>query len=299
MPLCAQQWHTTVDIVHPAEVTLPESVGELLLVNNAVAHPDYPSGAFFTLMAAAESLEGSEFLTSVLETSQNSSGSLYRKQLLTADRADSLLINYQSDALLVLNQLIVHPATECFAIDDETFYACTQGVAATHWTLFFRDAQDGALHTRTLVYADTLYWESEEVSCTAAVQTLPSTDEARSEMCLYAGERLAQRLMPSVETEDRYLYDLGKTDQGMYCFVRQQWQQAIDAWSQPQRDKKTEAYAAANCAVTYELLGDLDAACAACDRALSALDALRSADARQQAVNIRYYQEHLRGRMAR
>lgn len=301
-PLCAQQWHTTVAITHPAEINLPESITDILLVNNTVAHPDIPSGAFYTLMAASEMLDGSDYLPSVLESSQNSSGSLYRKQLLTNTQADSLLLNYQSDALLVLNQLIVHPSSECFQTDNETYYAYTQGIAATHWTLFCRrDGKQGAgaIASRTLSFADTLYWENEADTWNEAVQAMPSADEARSEMCLYAGERLAQRLMPTVETDDRYLYDLGDDDQGMYHFVRQQWQQAIEAWSQPQKDTKATAYAAANCAVAYDILGELDEAYAACSRAVDAFARLRSADARQQAVNISYYQERLRARMAK
>ena len=85
----------------------------------------------------------------------------------------------------------------------------------------------------------------------------------------------------------------------MEHFTHRRWQEAIDAWAEPQKDKKRQAYAAANCAVAYEILGDLAAACAANDRALTYLDALRSAEARQQAVNIRYYQEHLQARIAR
>ena len=104
--VCAQQWHTTIELSHPAEISLPLEVSDLLLVNNTVAHPDLPTGAFYTLMAAAETLEGSDYLPSVLETSQNSSGSLYRKQLLSNTQADSLLTLYQSQALLVLNQLM-------------------------------------------------------------------------------------------------------------------------------------------------------------------------------------------------
>lgn len=297
MPLSAQQWHTTIDIVHPAEITLPQEVSDLLLVNNTVAHPDIPTGAFYTLMAASEMLESSDYLPSVLEVSQNSSGSIYRKQLLTNAQADSLLTTYRSDALLVLNQLIVHPTTECFETDRGTFYAYTQGIAAAHWTLFYHTPQSGALYARSFICSDTLYWEKEGEVPAEAVQAMPSAAEANSEMCLYAGERIARRLQPTVETADRYLYDLGSDDQGMYYFTRRQWQQAIDAWSQPQPDTKSAAYAAANCAVAYEILGDLRAAYAACDRALTAFEGLRSADARQQAVNIRYYQTDLLRRL--
>ena len=268
-------------------------------MNNTVAHPDMPLGAFYTLMAASEMLEGSDYLPAVLETSQNESGSLYRKQLLSNEQADSLLNTYSSNALIVLNQLIVHPSSECYQTDNETYYAYTQTVAASHWTLYFHEDSTARIATRTLVYADTLYWENEGDTWNDAVQALPSAEEARSEMCIYVGEHFAERMLPQVETDDRYLYDLGEGDDGMQYFARRQWQQAIDAWSQPRKDKKQAAYAAANCAVAYELLGDLGSAYAAAGRALNAFESLRSADARQQAVNISYYQERLRERMAK
>ena len=298
-PMLAQQWHTTIEITYPAELDLPLSVTEVLLVNNTVAHPDMPLGAFYTLMAASEMLEGSDYLPAVLETSQNESGSLYRKQLLSNEQADSLLNTYSSNALIVLNQLIVHPSSECYQTDNETYYAYTQAVAASHWTLYFHEDSSEHLATRTLVYADTLYWENEGDTWNDAVQALPSAEEARSEMCIYVGEHFAERMLPQVETDDRYLYDLGESDAGMQYFARRQWQQAIDAWSQPRKDKKQAAYAAANCAVAYELLGDIGSAYAVAGRAQNAFENLRSADARQQAVNISYYQERLRERMAK
>ena len=295
----AQQWHTTIEISSPAEISLPLYVSEILLVNNTVAHPDAPMGAFYTLMAASEMLESSDYLPSVLETSQNSSGSLYRKQLLNYTQADSLLTAYQSDALLVLNQQIVHPNSECYLTEDGTYYAYTQAVAAAHWTLFFRLNDGGEVRSRPLVYSDTLYWVNEAETAAEAQRALPKTDDVRNEMFVYAGEQLAARLMPKTETVDRYLYDLGKDDQGMQLFVRKQWEDALEAWSQPQKNNKLSAYAAANCAVVYEILGDLAAAYEANERALTYFDAMHSADARQQAVNIRYYQARLRDRSAK
>ena len=123
----------------------------ILLVNNTVAHPDVPMGAFYTLMAASEMLEGSDYLPSVLETSQNESGSLYRKQLFNYTQADSLMALYQSDALLVLNQQIVYPSSECYQTDEDSYYAYMQAVIATHWTLFFRLNAGGEIRTRPLV----------------------------------------------------------------------------------------------------------------------------------------------------
>lgn len=301
--LYAQQWHTTIDITYPAEINMPLSVSDVLLVNNAVAHPENPQGVFYTLMAASEVMEGSDYLPAVLEISQNTSGSLYRKQLLTDIQVDSLLTLYQSDALLVLNQQIVHPTTESYPTEAETFYAYVEVIAASHWSLYYRQPADEnglmQIGSRTLHYADTLYWESEADNISEAMAALPSLEDARNEMCFYIGEHLAERFLPHVETVDRYLYDLGKNDPGMNYFTRKQWEQAIEAWSEPQRDTKHSAYAAANSALAYEILGDLNAAYSTASQAVELFSSLRSAEARQQAVNVNYYCESLRARMQR
>ncbi len=293
--LAAQQWRTSLEISHPAALRLPDGVQQVMLVNNTVAHPDAPRGAFFTLMAASEMLEGSDYVPSVLETSQNRSASIYVKQLLSNERADSLMQTYESDALLVLNQEIVHPTLDSYATDNDTYYAYIQGIVATHWTLFYRDE---GLRARTLIFTDTLYWENEAASLEAAVGALPEMEDVQYELFVYAGEHLAQRLMPRIETVDRYVYDLGKDDAGMQYFVRQQWQEAIHAWTAPKDKKRLDAYAAANCALASEIIGDLPVACSYAERAIALFDALRGADDRQQAANMRYYLELLQARMA-
>ena len=295
LPAAAQQWHTSLEISHPAALRLPEGVQQVLLVNNTVAHPDAPRGAFFTLMAASEMLEGSDYIPSVLETSQNHTSSIYVKHLLTNAAADSLMHTYESDALIVLNQEIVHPTRESYATDNDTYYAYVQGVVATHWTLFYRDE---SLRARTFIFTDTLYWENEASTIEQALSALPETADVQNELFLYAGEHFAQRLMPRIETVDRYLYSLGRDDPGMQYFVRQQWEEAIRAWQVPQSKKKQQAYAAANCAVTYEIIGDLPVACSYAERAIALLDALRGADDQQQAANMRYYLALLQARMA-
>ena len=64
-------------------------------------------------------------------------------------------------------------------------------------------------------------------------------------------------------------------------------------------DKKAAAVAAANIAIAYELLGDYSLACDYANEACRLFGALKTAWARQQQANIRYYLEQLRAKQAK
>lgn len=306
-PIYAQQWHTTLELTHPAEISLPDSVMEVLIVNNSVAHPDLPQGVFYTLMAASEMLESPTLHPSVLEISQNTSGSLYRRRLLDDNHADSLLTDYGVQALIILNQHIVHVSEEAYWTDNDTYYALITGIVACHWSLVQRTKNTSsssetrstaALSSQSFISTDTLYWESEGNTIEEVLASQPTTESAQAELCVHAGEMLAQRFLPTTEQVDRYLYTVQKDDPGMESFVRQRWQEAIDYWLTPRTDVRTAARAAANCAVAYEILGDLKNAYSLAARAHELFASLHRADDRQQAANMQYYQGLLLKRMA-
>ena len=116
--------------------------------------------------------------------------------------------------------------------------------------------------------------------------------------------------------------DHAYVQQGLEAFRYQRWQEAIGYWQLVMssgvqefrglgeeakgerlkvkgKDKKAAAVATANMAIAYELLGDYDSACASANEACRLFGALKSAWARQQQVNIRYYLEQLRAKKAR
>jgi hypothetical protein len=336
MPMVAQQWYFTIDEYRDAEHTALRDVRRLLVVNNALVQPtDFGHSTvldgknqggievaldrapLYNMFSLTQLLDGSGEmdLVELLDKSQNSSTNYYQRMVLSQQRANELLQRYNVDALLVLNQLVLYDVVEAFLTEEGGYYAYMQAFAQSHWNVYYADRRP----VRTITQADTLVWESDiEYTRTRALNKLPNRQEALLYLASEVGTKLGQSLVPSWEPVRRYLYDddHAYVQQGLEAFRYQRWQEAILYWqsvanteggkssnssnrSKRGKDKKAAAVATANMAIAYELLGDYDSACASANEACRLFGALKSAWARQQQVNIRYYLEQLRAKKAK
>ena len=333
MPMVAQQWYFTIDEYRDAERTALRDVRRVLVVNNALVQPtDFGHSTvldgknqggievaldrapLYNMFSLTQFLDASGELTRVelLDKSQNSSTNYYQRMVLSQERANKLIQMYEVDALLVLNQLVLYDVVEAFLTEEGGYYAYMQAFAQSHWNVYYADRRP----VRTITQADTLVWESDvEYTRTQALNKLPNRQEALLYLASEVGTKLGQSLVPSWEPVRRYLYDddHAYVQQGLEAFRYQRWEEAIHHWKQVandesnvesrklkvKEDKKAAAVATANMAIAYELLGDYDSACASANEACRLFGALKSAWARQQQVNIRYYLEQLRAKKAK
>jgi tetratricopeptide (TPR) repeat protein len=333
MPVAAQQWYFTIDEYKDAERNALRGVRNVLVVNNALIQPaDFghstvldgknQSGIeialdrapLYNMFSLTQFLDASGELTRVelLDQSQNSSTNYYQRMVLSQERARELIQTYEVDALLVLNQLVLYDVVEAFLTDEGGYYAYMQAFAQSHWNVYYSDHRP----VKTITQADTLVWESDiENTRMQALNKLPNRQEALLYLATTVGEALGQSLVPSWEPARRYLYtaDNIHVQNGLDAFRYQRWEEAIYHWQQVandesnvesrklkvKEDKKAAAVAAANIAIAYELLGDYALACDYASEASRLFGALKTAWARQQQVNIRYYLEQLRAKKAR
>ena len=128
IPMAAQQWYFTIDEYRDAQRDALRDVHRVMVVNNAVVQPDafghstvvdgstqggievdLERALLYTMFSLTQTLETSTEMDAVelLDVSQNQSNNYYSRQLLSTNAARGLLQNYQMDALLVLNQLVV------------------------------------------------------------------------------------------------------------------------------------------------------------------------------------------------
>jgi tetratricopeptide (TPR) repeat protein len=336
MPMVAQQWYFTIDEYRDAERDALHDVHRVLVVNNALVQPtDFGHSTvldgknqggievaldrapLYNMFSLTQLLDGSGEmdLVELLDKSQNSSTNYYQRMVLSQQRANELLQRYNVDALLVLNQLVLYDVVEAFLTEEGGYYAYMQAFAQSHWNVYYADRRP----VRTITQADTLVWESDiEYTRTRALNKLPNRQEALLYLASEVGTKLGQSLVPSWEPVRRYLYDddHAYVQQGLEAFRYQRWQEAILYWqsvanteggkssnssnrSKRGKENKAAAVATANMAIAYELLGDYDSACASANEACRLFGALKSAWARQQQVNIRYYLEQLRAKKAK
>ena len=314
-----QQWYFSVDERYPAERQQLQGKQRILVVNNALTQPqefghstildgentgnveiDLSRSVLYCLFATTQSMESTgEFdAVELMDISQNHSTNYYSRTPLTFSQAERLCTDYQADALLTLNQLVLYDIVESFPTDEGAYYAYLQAYAQSHWTIHYA----GQTREVTFTQADTLLWESQlHYNRTQSLSDLPSRQEALHYLARELGNRIGSSFAPSWQTTRRYIYELPDLQAGLDAFRLQRWNSAINQWLiiVDSKDKKAAACAAANIAIAYEMLGDYASACDYAQRASRLFGAWKTAYGRQQQANIRYYLAQLQARQAR
>ena len=314
-----QQWYFSVDERYPAERTQLQGKQRILVVNNALTQPnnfghttmidgesrgnievDLSRSVLYCLFAVTQSMESTEEFDAVelMDISQNHSTNYYSRTPLTFSQAERLCADYQADALLTLNQLVLYDVVESFPTDEGTYYAYLQAYAQSHWTIHYA----GQTREVSFTQADTLLWESQlHYTRAQSLSDLPSRQEALLYLARELGNRMGSSFAPSWQTTRRYIYELPDLQAGLDAFRLQRWNSAINQWLTivDSKDKKAAACAAANIAIAYEMLGDYASACDYAQRASRLFGAWKTAYGRQQQANIRYYLAQLQARQVR
>jgi len=314
-----QQWYFSVDERYPAERTQLQNKQRILVVNNALTQPqdfghstildgenkgnveiDLSRSVLYCLFATTQCMESTgEFdAVELMDISQNQSTNYYSRTPLTFSQAERLCADYQADALLTLNQLVLYDVVESFPTNEGTYYAYLQAYAQSHWTIHYA----GQTREATFTQADTLLWESQlHYTRAQSLSDLPSRQEALLYLARELGNRIGSCFTPSWQTTRRYIYDLPDLQAGLDAFRLQRWNSAINQWLTivDSKDKKAAACAAANIAIAYEMLGDYVLACDYAQHSSRLFGAWKTAYGRQQQVNIRYYLAQLQARQAR
>lgn len=312
-------------MLQPAELKLKAPISSLLLANNTVMQPadfghslqmngnslgkqsvDLSTAAKNCLFGVAATLEQQEMFdeVSLLPTTLNSSSNFYSRNRISSAQADSLCQVYGTDAVLVLNQLVIYDLQDSWLTEESNYYAFIEAYCSGHWTLFYK----GISTPQVFAMADTLAWEQFGPTQERAILGLPNHKEALLDFAIYAGEEWAKKLAPQWITADRYFYR-NKNEQimaGIDYMTHQQWDYAIRQWqlaynvarskNSKKRELETMAYAAANIAVSYEIMDDFSSAINWTEKAIAAFKKMKSPDAPQQVVNLQYYLAQLKER---
>ena len=324
-----QQWYFSVDERYPAERKQLQNKQRILLVNNALTQPDdfghttiidgesrgnievdLSRSVLYCLFATTQTMEltGEFNAVELMDISQNHSTNYYSRKQLTSSQAERLCADYQADALLVLNQLVLYDVLESFPTEEDTYYAYLQAYAQSHWTIHFA----GQTREATFSQADTLLWESRlHYTRAQSLSDLPSRQEALLYLARELGNRIGSSFAPSWQTDRRYIYEMDELEAGLNAFRYQRWKEAIGSWKlamgqggerlevKDKNNKKAAACAAANIAIAYEMLGDYSSACAYANEAYRLFGVWKTAYGRQQQVNIRYYLELLQAKQVK
>lgn len=316
----AEKYYLSIDILKPGDITFKKEAMNLLIVNNTVKQPagfghsvidngqmslveqNTDSAALFCLAGTYEAFEEFGFFSSVqwIENSQNKGNNFFTLNYLTNEQTDSLAKAYDADVLLVLNRIALSDdLTSLFYEEEYAWLGALDISSISSWSVHYPTTGKA----ETIHYTDSLYWEQVSSTQENLLDMLPQRGDAEVDMAVYAGRNTCKRMLPSWETRDRYFYvNNDKTlKAGMDSIPYRKWEVALTLFEQATGEKKkvTQAYAHANCAVLYEMKGEIDTALT---HATEAMTIAQNSSAYQLtgrfSEEIQAYVEDLRQRVA-
>lgn len=316
----AEKYYLSIDILKPGDITFKKEAMNLLIVNNTVKQPagfghsvidngqmslveqNTDSAALFCLAGTYEAFEEFGFFSSVqwIENSQNKGNNFFTLNYLTNEQIDSLAKAYDADVLLVLNRIALSDdLTSLFYEEEYAWLGALDISSISSWSIHY----PATGKAETIHYTDSLYWEQISSTHEELLNMLPQRGDAEVDMAVYAGRNTCKRMLPSWETRDRYFYVNSDKNlkAGMDSIPYKKWGAAMSLFEQATGEKKkvTQAYAHANCAVLYEMKGEIENALT---HATEAMTIAQNSSAYQLtgrfSEEIQAYVEDLRQRVA-
>ncbi len=316
----AEKYYLSIDILKPGDITFKKEAMNLLIVNNTVKQPagfghsvidngqmslveqNTDSAALFCLAGTYEAFEEFGFFSSVqwIENSQNKGSNFFTLNYLTNEQTDSIAKAYNADVLLVLNRIALSDdLTSLFYEEEYAWLGALDISSISSWSIHYPTTGKA----ETIHYTDSLYWEQISSTHEELLNMLPQRGDAEVDMAVYAGRNTCKRMLPSWETRDRYFYVNSDKNlkAGMDSIPYKKWEAAMSLFEQATGEKKkvTQAYAHANCAVLYEMKGEIENALT---HATEAMTIAQNSSAYQLtgrfSEEIQAYVEDLRQRVA-
>lgn len=283
---CTEKLYTTLDVLRPAKVTFPVEADKLLVINNSATQPaeyghktellngqpknvriNTDSLSLFCVSALAEEISDKYFFKKVvlLQNSANNTNTYFSLKPLAPDTVKNLCSKYDVNVVLSLDRIkVIDKLTEYYlgasVYIDKPFVAGLDVNYETIWTLHYPPEDP---KSSSLVFKDTLYWESESNDQRYIQKGLPDRYDAIIDGALYAGRNTVKNIVPWWDKADRYFFvsDNKQMKQAMDSIYVKNWDAAIGTLKDilsKSKNKYIKAKAANNLAICLEISGNVD-----------------------------------------
>lgn len=279
---CSELLYTSLDVLRPAKVTFAPNANNLLIVNNTVVQPanlghrtellnqktkniiiETDSMSLFCLGALTEDLENNGFFSTVklAPKSVNPSGNFSIINPLDTSTTNQLCKLYNADVILSLDKIKVNDdISEYYLNETSTFLGVFEVRYESYWSIHYPNKTD----VTPIQFKDTIYWESETYIRKKVMADLPKRIDGIVDGALNVGKKSVGRLLPYWDKVDRYFYNSQNKyiKQGIDSVYVKNWDSSILSWKKALDSKNamTQAYAANNMAIAYEISGNIDKA---------------------------------------
>lgn len=277
---CSTINYVAIETYNPAEITFPETVGKVLVVNNAVPQPDNvgcklslfgtdqdtchvkaDSALFDVCRGLGRAMADISFFNDVLlyHDAVRKDDVYYDDKKLEQDDIDALCKETGTDAVISLDRMLFE--------SDKNVVAFAEGYVAGDISVkmsgVIRSYLPGRANPLATVYmTDSLFFSESAYSLDILDQILPTMENAVRASGEYIGMRASPNFVPHWSTETRWFYTgMGARWKEATAFARtEKWEKATEHWMYLYNNSggwKAKAKAASNLALGYEMKSDL------------------------------------------
>lgn len=283
---CAGIKYLTVETREPAQITLPENVKSVIVVNNVVEQPDdighnnkvlgltdvqrveasSDSVAIYYTEALSQFLQEEEYFTSVLYFKEplRNDVDFFQERPIAPATMNEIRSKTGADAIISLDKLVLQTDKREHYRQQGYSYADMTGKVHSILRVYL-PTMEGRIPA--VQYTDSLRWEGFDIQDDGAYSELmlPSRHEAMKQLVVQAAEKMTYVFSPHWVMQDRWYYTSTSSlmREGENFAKSAQWQNALEKWEAyynsagKQRDK---AKAATNIALAYEMLDNMEKA---------------------------------------
>lgn len=280
---CSQTRFVGIETFNPAEITYPDYVRKILIVNNAVPQPPdsgyeyklsgvlqdtckaYADSALFeACRTLGEAIVETDFFNDVLLFNENTrqDDAFLTDTRLTQEEVQTLCEETGADAVISLDRLLFNMKKNVLALPEGYLYGSIdidiKGVIRS-----YLPSRDTPL--ATILMADSLFWAEEALHIKELEYLLPTPDNALQVAGAYIGHKAYPVFVPHWNRENRWFYTgMGAHWKKATAYAaKDKWEEAMKEWLYIYENSsgwKSKAKSASNLALGHELTGDLNKA---------------------------------------
>lgn len=271
---CQSIEQLSIDYLLPADVSFPNSLRRIGIVNNC---PDKPSeqshglsGHFFgngklAAESLAEVIANENYFDEVIicDSALRANDEVERASMLSQVEIRKLTELMGVDFLIAVEDIDIQTNTEITRMPDwGGCYAIIQAVTTPKFTVYLPNRQKPLV---SLQLRDSIFWDRIAQTEENVIKLLPNDSLVIAETSSFAGELPIKHILPYWQTSNRYYFVNGSSDmRDAAIYIKEDnWNEAINLWQHAYDSKKKgkkRMQAAYNLALGYEMMDELQKA---------------------------------------
>lgn len=277
---CSSLNFLTIDVRKPAQVTVPISVGNIIVVNNSAVQPEdvghkdvmYSNESVIDVssdnlniiltQALAQFMNEEQFFNNVDIYNENlgASYSFLSEIPLEKERIQNILAETGGDAVLSLDRLIMKSTKNTSNIGNG-LQADNLKVKIDGRLRLYSD--EGKLLVPLISYRDSIAWECVRDGDFYLSEPIPDRKETLENASLYAADQLVSMFIPHWTQQNRWYYTDGNTKmkEASVKAAGNDWAKAALIWGEiyeSEKKPRKKAKLASNITLANEMIDDLD-----------------------------------------